>query len=191
MRFPNYVGSSFGSLNDSLIVYEKVLGCCGTVWDAMDVIIREYQNRHMGGNGDIVIVGDRSNAVALEYVPDRWGMEFIGEKPYLIRSNFFILMHNLRPAPEENTLHMSSAVRYADALKHLSIKGRNNSLDDVFSLIKSHTNDKTAMSICRHGGVGEYFTHASFITEIQSDSVEAYVMLNGHPCTTAYKKFTL
>lgn len=188
---PNYTGVEFGSLNDSLVVYEQVLGSCSTVHEAINVVIREYQNRHMGGNGDIVILGDRTTAVALEYVPDRWGIEFQGEKPYLIRSNFFVLMNSLRPLPEENSLHLSSAIRYSDAMKHLSANGRNNCLDDIFSLVKSHYHGKTAMSICRHGGPGEYFTHAGFITEIYSDKVEAYVMLNNTPCAGEYKKFTL
>ena len=187
---PNYVGGSFGSLNDSLVVYEKILGSCGTMQEALEVLIREYQDRHMGGNGDIVILGDRTTTVAIEYIPDRWGIEFQGEKPYLIRSNFFIILNNLRPAPEENTLHMSSSVRYADALKHLSIKGRDNGLEEVFGLARSHYQGSSAMSICRHGGSGEYFTHASFVTEIQADRVDAYVILNAHPCSGEYKKFT-
>lgn len=188
---PNYVGSGYGSLNESLVVYEQILGSCGSVNEAMDVLIREYQDRRMGGNGDIVILGDRKNAVALEYIPDRWGIEFQGDRPYLVRSNFFILMNNLRPSPDENTLHMSSAIRYADALKQLSARGRNNNLGDVMNLVRSHCHGQTAMSICRHGGAGEYFTHASFIAELYSDRVEAYVMLNMHPCEGEYRKFTL
>ncbi len=186
---PNYVGGNYGSLNESLVVYEKVLSECGNIREALDLAIHEYQNRQMGGNGDIVIVGDRTDAVALEYLPNRWGLEFQSDKPYLIRSNFFVLMDRLRPPHEENTLHTSSAIRYADALKHLSVKGRNNELSDVFDLVKSHYQGKNAMSICRHGGDGEYFTHASFVTELRDDSIKAYVMLNGHPCEGQFQAF--
>jgi len=186
---PNYTGNGYKSLNESLIVYEKTLGECGTMWEALEVVMKEYQQRRMGGDGEIVIVGDRDNAVALEYSPDRWGIEFLGEKPYLVRSNFFVLMDRLRPAIEESTLHMSSSIRYSDALRHLSIKGNKNTIDDVFKLTKSHYQDKTAMSICRHGGDGEYFTHASFVVEIHKKRVEAYVLLNDHPCSGDYRRF--
>lgn len=188
---PDYNGSGFGSLNESLVVYEKVLGQTGNMWDAMHLVMQEYQERRMGGNGDIVIVGDRENAVALEYSPDRWGVEFLSQKPYLVRSNFFVLMNRLRPAPEESTLHTSSAIRYSDALRHLSIKGTQNTLQDVFGLVKSHYQGETAMSICRHGGKEEYFTHASFVVELHKNGVEAYVMLNNHPCSGSYKRFDL
>ncbi|MCD4652350.1 hypothetical protein K8T06_00255 [bacterium] len=188
---PNYVGNGYRTLNDSLIVYEKILGQCGSMWEAVEVVMKEYQQRKMGGDGDIVLVGDRDNAVALEYSPDRWGIEFLGDKSYMVRSNFFALMNQLRPAPEESTLHMSSSIRYSDALKHLSIKGTQNEMKDVMALVKSHYQDKTAMSICRHGGNGEYFTHASFVVEIHENSVEAYVMLNDHPCSGDYKRFDL
>ncbi|MBN1297196.1 hypothetical protein JXA80_10480, partial [bacterium] len=168
---PNYEGNGYGSLNDSLLIYEHILGHCGNIWEAMGCIIQEYQRRHTGGNGDIIILGDRKDAVALEYTPDRWGIEFQGRKPYLVRSNFFVLLDHLRPAPEENTLHTSSAIRYTDALKHLSIKGSQNTLDDVFSLVRSHYPGKNAMSICRHGGAGEYFTHASFVVELKPEGI--------------------
>ncbi|HPQ40461.1 MAG TPA: hypothetical protein PLV45_08825 [bacterium] len=187
---PNYCGSAYGSLNDSLVVYEEVLSTCGTVWEAMQCVMKEYQERQMGGNGDIIIVGDRDETVALEYSPDRWGIEFMGRKPYMVRSNFFVLMDRLRPAPEENTLHTSSAIRYSDALKCLSVKGSLNTLDDVFGLVRSHEQGLTAMSICRHGGEGEYFTHASFVAELRRDGVDAYVMLNTRPCEGEYRRFT-
>lgn len=187
---PNYVGTRYSSLNDSLAVYEKILGQCGTIREAMDVVINEYQSRCMGGNGDIVLIGDRTDAIALEYLPDRWGLEFQGEKPYMVRSNFFVLMDKLRPAPEENTLHTSSAVRYADALKHLSIKGRNNELKDIFELVTSHYQGKNAMSICRHGGEGEYFTQASFVVELHDSSIDAYISLNGNPCEKGFTKLS-
>ena len=188
---PNYAGARFGSLNESLVVYEKILEECGTVREALDFVINEYQDRYMGGNGDIVMIGDRTEAIALEYLPDRWGLEFQRDKPYLIRSNFFVLMDKLRPAPEECTLHTSSAIRYSDALRHLSIKGKNNELDDVFGLVKSHYQGKNAMSICRHGGEGEYFTHACFVVELTPSSIEAYISINGNPCEKDFTKVSL
>jgi hypothetical protein len=187
---PNYTGAKYGSLNESLVVYESILSQCGSVREALDLVINEYQNRLMGGNGDIVIVGDRNDTVALEYLPNRWGIEFQGDNPYLIRSNFFVLMDRLRPPHEENTLHTSSAIRYADTLKHLSIKGRANTLDDVFNLVTSHYQGKNAMSICRHGGDGEYFTHASFIAELRDNAIEAHVMLNCNPCEGTFQTFS-
>jgi len=47
------------------------------------------------------------------------------------------------------------------------------------------------MSICRHGGDDEYFTHASFVVEIHANKIEAYVLLNKHPCSGDYKRFDL
>ncbi len=187
---PNFCGSGYGSLNDSLLVYEQVLGSCKNVHEAVAMVMRKYQERRMGGNGDIVIVGDADEAVALEYSPDRWGIQYRGPSAYLVRTNFFVLLNSLRPAPEENTLHSSSALRYASTLGALSVGGNENSLDDIFRTVRDHRNGPNAMSVCRHGGEGEYFSHACFVAEITGDAVNAYVMINNHPCTGEFKTYT-
>ncbi len=187
---PNYVGWKYSSLNESLVIYEEILSQCGTAWEAMQFIMRSYQEQRVGGDGDIVIVGDATEAIALEFSPNRWGVQFRGDQSYIIRSNFFVLLNSLRPPPEENTLHTSSALRYADALTHLSMKGNNNDLEDVFALVKSHHHGKSAMSICRHGGHGEYFTHAGLVVELTEKSISAYTILNAHPCEADFTKFS-
>jgi hypothetical protein len=188
---PNYVGGKFVSLNESLVIYEDVLSRCGDAWEAMQYIIRSYQDERVGGDGDIVIVGDRKEAIALEFSPNRWGVQFRGDQSYIIRSNFFLLLESLRPRPEENTLHMSSAVRYSDALSHLSIKGEGNDLEDIFALVRSHYRGNNAMSICRHGGKGEYFTQASLVVELKEESISAFLLVNNSPCKGTFRKITL
>ncbi|MBN1552107.1 hypothetical protein JW979_11580 [bacterium] len=188
---PNYCGTSYTSLNDSLVAYEEALAECETAQEAMEFLMRCYQSKHIGGNGDIIMTGDRNEAIAMEYSPDRWGIQYRASLPYLVRSNFFILLNSIRPMPEENTLHTSSAMRYNDALKHLSIKGTQNTLDDIMDLVKSHYQGETAMSICRHGGSQEYYTKGSLIVQLTAHSVDAFVVLNNYPCKAEFRRLTL
>ncbi len=187
---PNYSGKKYSSLNESLVIYERLLSECRSTWEAIGFVMKAYQDLQLGGNGDILMIGDRSEAVAMEYTVDRWGIQFQSDNPYLIRSNFFILMNHLRPIPEESTLHTSSAMRYADALSHLSIKGSENTLDDVFALVRNHTHGENAMSICRHGGAGEYFTQASIVVDLSPRNIDAYILLNQKPCQGDFERFT-
>ncbi len=187
---PNFVGGRYASLNESLIAYEQALSECATAPEAMHLIMDLYQQKNVGGNGDIILVGDGREAIAMEYSPNRWGIQYRNEMPYMIRTNFFLLLDRLRPQPEENSVHTSSAMRYADAMGHLSIHGKNSELDDVFRLVRSHVNGPSALSICRHGGAGEYATHCSFVAEIAPSGISAYVVVNNAPCKSDFKRYT-
>ncbi len=184
---PNYCGGQYSSLDESLVIYERILSECTTTWEAVSRIMKSYQDLSIGGNGDILIVGDRDEAVAMEYTLDCWGVQFRGFNPYLVRSNFFVLLDHLKPLQEENSLHTSSAIRYTDAMRNLSAKGRLNNLEDVFRLVRSHDQGLNAMSICRHGGDGEYFTHGSVVIELAQNAIKAYVCLNSSPCQGKYE----
>jgi hypothetical protein len=185
----NYCGIQVANLEESLKIYELVLAECGDVSEAISFLISAYQRRRIGGTGDIIIIGDRYNAVALEYSLDRWGLQFIGDNACLVRSNFFVLLDKYRPRPEENGLHVSAALRYSQALTELSVIGDDVSLNDVFNLVRSHVNGPSAMSICRHGGAGEYYTQCSFVVELASEGISSYVILNEFPCRGEFKTF--
>jgi len=186
----DYKGLQYAEVNEPLVIYEEVLSKCGSIWSAMQYIIRNYHDRRVGGDGDIIILGDRSETVALEFLPDRWGINFQAENPYIVRSNFFVLLDTLRPQPEENSLHMSSAYRYKDTLKQLSEKGSENGLKDVFKIVRSHNQGFNAMSICRHGGKDEYSTHCSFVVELTDSAIDAYLILNSQPCCAKFFKIS-
>lgn len=188
---PNYTSAKYSSLNESLVIYEKALINCTSAFDAMCYIMSQYNDKNIGGNGDIILVGDRKNSIALEYTPGRWGVQFQGSEPYLVRSNFFILMEHLRPQPEENSLHLSSAIRYQDAMEILSMKGKDNGLDDVFTLVKSHRHGPSALSICRHGGRSEYMTQCCLVVELLPDTIKAHVAMNQKPCEAQFRTFSL
>ena len=188
---PNYSGKSYSSLNESLVAYEDILSRCGDTTEAMNFLMQRYQSKNVGGNGDIILIGDRNEAIAMEYSPNRWGVQFQNQEPYIVRSNFFVLLDSLRPRTEENTLHTSSALRYSSALKHLSVKGTENTLDDIFRLVKSHDYGMSAMSICRHGGKKEYFTHCCLVVELTSDSIKAHVMVNDYPCEGKFRTYQI
>jgi hypothetical protein len=63
---PNYCGEKYFSLNESLVIYEKALQQCGSAQETAFFVIEQYQRRRIGGNGDIVLIGDRNESTVLE-----------------------------------------------------------------------------------------------------------------------------
>ena len=187
----NFTGRGWSSLNDTLECYQSILETSGSLYEGLDLIIRFYQAHRVGGNGDLVIIADRNDAVVIEYATDRWGLMFRNGAPYLIRSNFFLALSGVRPAPEENSLYLSCALRYQTGMTHLSRTAGNTTLDDVMALLRNHDHGPSAMSICRHGGKGEYLTECSFIAHLGPKHIDSYTVINGYPCESSYRKLTL
>ncbi|MBN2056698.1 hypothetical protein JW905_17355 [bacterium] len=178
----NRQGRDFGSLNLSLYAYRDVLAHCADIYSGIKFLMRYYQDKRIGGDGDIIMLADRTDAVALEYCYPNWGIEFLGARSYLVRTNFFKIMTHLRPPIEDNSINYSSALRYGKTFERLSIKGSNTDIDDILNLLRDHSHGPSAMSICRHGGAGEYLTRCATVFSLEQVATRVYYVVNGYPC---------
>jgi hypothetical protein len=184
----NFKGEGFGSFDSLLRTYDITLGNAKDVYEGIEALIYEYQTNHVGGNGDIVLLADTKDLVIIEYAPDEWGIKFRWKEDYIVRTNFFTVLRHLRPSPEENSLHMSSARRHARALDVLSRKSKKTTKDDVIALMRDHeVEPPSAITICRHGGDNEYKTQNSILLEVDNDKAVIHYQLNGYPCKSDYK----
>ena len=187
----HFKGEGYGSFSKLLKSYEIVLGNSANVYEGIKTLIYDYQINHIGGDGDIILLADKKDLVIIEYAPDEWGMKFRWREDYIVRTSFFLTLRHLRPSHEENSLHMSSARRYARALDILSRKSRNTTIKDLIALMRDHeVEPPSAMTICRHGGDNEYKTQNSIALEILNDKAVIHYQLNGYPCQEKYKKMT-
>lgn len=178
----NFQGEDYGEGEKTWEAYEIVLSKAGSVEEAYKLIVDFYTANKIGGSGDVVLISDRSKAVVLEYSLNLWALQFVINQPYVIRTNFFVNLKHLRPAPEENSLHLSSAKRYERAIELLSKTTYNTSLQDIKNLCRDHGNGQSSFSICRHGGDGEYKTCCSVIFEVDSKNILAHYIINELPC---------
>ncbi len=183
----DFVGEEYGSGQKTWEAYEGVLANTKSVEEAYKFLIDFYTRYHIGGTGDIILITDHEKAVVLEYSVNLWGVQFIIDQPYVIRTNFFNILKHLRPPPEENSLHLSSAKRYERAVELLSKTSINTTVDDVKKLCADHLNGPSGFSICRHGGEGEYGTRCSSIIEISEEKIRAHYVMNQYPCESDYR----
>ena len=184
----NHVGDQYTSLNASLEAYQKVLETQDSLLGAVKYLMDFYEGRKIGGNGDIILVGLRGQAVAMEYTLNRWGIEFSGDRDYMVRTNFFQVMRHIRPAHDENSLHMSSALRHQRVRELLSRRSDESSLADIFALLRDHDHGPSAMSLCRHGGRHEYQTSCSLVVRLGKAQAEIYTLVNSPPCEGQYER---
>ncbi len=187
----SFEGDQYGKGEKTWEAYEEVLANTESVEEAYKFIVDFYTINNIGGSGDIILITDYKKAVILEYSLKLWGVQFIIEQPYVVRTNFFNILRHLRPAPEESSLHLSSAKRYERAVGLLSKTSVSTTVDDIKVLCKDHLNGPSALSICRHGGVGEYKTLCSSIMEISSAGINAHYIINQFPCEAEYKSIRL
>lgn len=184
-------GKCYKSLNLSLYAYREILASCDDIYSAIKAIIYYYQSNSIGGNGDIIMMSDHRDAVAMEYLHPQWGVEFLDRRHYMVRTNFFNNLRHLRPALEDNTVHCSSALRYQRAFMHLSIKGPETDVDDVENILRDHANGPSALSICRHGGRDEYITRCASIFTVSDTDCEVRYVVNAMPCEKKFTSLTL
>lgn len=187
----NFQGGDYGGGEKTWEAYEIVLSKAGSVEEAYKIIIDFYTAHKIGGSGDIVLITDLSKAVVLEYSLNLWALQFVINQPYILRTNFFVNLKHLRPAPEESSLHLSSAKRYERAIELLSKTTYNSSLQDIKNLCRDHGNGESSFSICRHGGEGEHKTYCSVIFEVESKNILAHYIINNLPCKEEYKMLRL
>ncbi len=187
----NFEGEKYGGGEKTWDAYEEVLANTKSVEEAYKFLMDFYTNHNIGGTGDIVLVADRTKAVVLEYSLNIWGIQFIIDQPYAARTNFFDILKHLRPSPEENSLHLSSAKRYERTIELLSRTSINTTVDDIKKLCRDHLNGPSTFSICRHGNEGEHRTLCSSIMEISDSGIIAYYVMNQFPCEANYKRLSL
>lgn len=184
----NHVGDQYTSLNASLEAYREVLETQDSLLGAVTHLVDFYEGRKIGGDGDIILVGLRGQAVAMEYSLNRWGIEFSGERDYMVRTNFFQVMRHIRPAHDENSLHLSSALRHQRVRELLSRRSDETGLPDLFAMLRDHDHGPSAMSVCRHGGRHEYRTVCSLVARLGAEEAEIYTLVNSAPCEAQYVK---
>ena len=187
----NYVGPEYGSGEKTWVAYEEVLAHCKDVAEAYSFITDFYTKNRIGGTGDIIILADRNRSAAIEYTMDLWSIQFNGNTPYTIRTNFFVNLPHIRPKPETSSLHLSSAHRYARALGLLSHTSSDTGLDDVKRILCDRENGPGALSILREGGTSEYKTVCSVIFEITATRIQAHYILNQKPAVDKYQMIVL
>jgi hypothetical protein len=193
---------AYGGIKELMVTYEKVMGTAATAKEGVNLFIQEYQKKRLGMDGDIVMLVDRQEAVAIEYSLNEWGLQFFtynksipvekfysgykGEGFCLIRTNFFLVLRHLRYLPQENTLHLSASKRYERVLELLSKTTVNTTVDNLKELCCDHHPEPSAMSICRHGGENEYKTHGSVIIELAKNRIETHYNIGKNPCESDY-----
>lgn len=187
----NFEGEQYGSGERTWEAYEEVLANAKSVEEAYPLLIDFYTRYNIGGTGDIVLITDRKKAVILEYSLRLWGIQFVIDQPYAVRTNFFNILKHLRPSPEENSIHLSSAKRYERAMELLATTNVNTTVEDIKKLCRDHLNGPSAFSICRHGGEGEYRTLCSSIIEIGNKEITCHYIINRFPCESEYKTLSL
>jgi hypothetical protein len=183
----NFAGEAYAKGEKTWETYEEVLANAGSAREAYKLVIDSYEDMNIGGTGDIVLIADPKGAVVLEYLPHMWGVEFIRDRPYVVRTNFFQVMQHLRPSRDTNGLHLSSHLRFERAMQMLSPKSGDLDVEDIKRLCQDHANGPSAQSICRHGGEGEYRTLCSAIMEVQNEKIVAHYVMNQNPCQATYK----
>lgn len=193
----------YGDIKDVMATYEKVMGTAATAKEGVNLFIQEYQKKRLGMDGDILMLVDRQDAVAIEYSFNEWGLQFFtynnsipiekfysgykGEGYCLIRTNFFLVLRHLRYMPQENTLHLSASKRYERALELLSKTTVNTTVDNLKELCCDHYPEQGGMSICRHGGENEHRTHGSVIIELAKNRIETHYNIGTNPCESDYQ----
>ncbi|MFC1786672.1 carcinine hydrolase/isopenicillin-N N-acyltransferase family protein [Halobacteriota archaeon] len=187
----NFEGNKYGDARKTWEAYEEVLANTKSIEEAYKLLIDFYTMHNIGGTGDIVLVTDRTKAVVLEYSLNLWGIQFIIDQPYAVRTNFFNILKHLRPPPEENSLHLSSAKRYERTIELLSKKSFRTTVDDIKQLCRDHLNGPSNFSICRHGGKEEHKTLCSSIIEISDEEIIAHYIMNQFPCESDYRRLSL
>lgn len=185
-----FSGRQYGGMEAVWEAYEGALGGAADVKEACDIIVRVYQRRRLGGPGDIVFVSDQSEALAIEYSLNEWGLEFIGKRPYLVRTNHFIELRHLRHSPDESSVHMSSATRYQRALGILSRTSSKTTVDDLMNFCRDHANGPSALSICRHGGKGEYRSVGAAVFEVRRGRIRVHFVNGIFPCRREFRTIT-
>lgn len=187
----NFTGDKYSGGEKTWETYEEVLSKTKNAKEAYKFLIDAYEDMNIGGSGDIVLISDPNRAIILEYLPHMWGVEFIVDQPYVVRTNFFQVMQHLRPPRDMNSLHLSSHLRFERAMQLLSPKSYNLQVEDIKDLCQDHANGPSAQSICRHGGEGEYKTLCSVIMEVQKDEILAHYIMNQNPCQGEYKTISI
>jgi len=183
----DYKGPHYGGGEKTWEAYEIVLSKYESVSEAYPFIMEYYFENKIGGAGDIIIMADRNRAVALEYTMNLWSLQFSGEVPYIVRTNFFLNMPHLRVMPETNSVHLSSAKRYERAIGLLSANSAQTTIEDVKNLLCDKANGPGSLSICREGGHGEYKTVCSVIFEISKRNIKAHYVMNEIPLVDKYQ----
>ncbi|GEM_PF-2308492 len=184
----NHVGNQYASLDASLEAYREVLETQDSLLGAVGHLVDFYEGRKVGGDGDIILVGQRGQAVAMEYTLNRWGIEFSGDRDYMVRTNFFQVMRHIRPPSDENSLHLSSALRHQRVRELLSRRSDETTMADVFAMLRDHAHGPSAMSVCRHGGRHEYRTCCSLVVRLAEGEAEIYTLVNSPPCEGQYER---
>jgi hypothetical protein len=196
----NVVGEYYGGGHLTWEAYEHVVANFTAVKDAYPWLIQFYEDNLIGGSGDIVLIADTSCAMVLEYArPGIWGLntcrrnshQDVHQPPYIVRTNFFIILSKYRPAIEDSPVHMSSMNRYSRAMQHLAQSGSTTKIADIENLLRSHLNGKSTFSVCRHGGNGEYNSVGSVIMSVGNGQVNTRYIVNDYPCCNNYKLISL
>lgn len=186
----NFEGKEYTTGEKTWETYEKVLSRTDNARDAYKFLIDAYEDLNIGGTGDIILIADPNRAVVLEYLPHRWGIEFIENRRDVVRTNFFQVMQHLRPSRDMNSLSLSSHMRFERATLILS-QNQESDVEAIKRLCQDHGNGPSEYSICRHGGKGKYNTLCSAIMEVQKEKIHAHYVMNHNPCDAAYKIISL
>lgn len=183
----NYCGEEYGGGEKTWACYGDILGRCETIREAYPYLIDYYTTNKIGDTGDIVIMSDKKEAVAIEYTFDAISVQFTNQQRYIARTNFFVNLTSLRPSFHSNVLQISSMARYERVMDLLSQLEDNIKPNNIMNILKDVNGNKGSLSICRRGGFNEYKTIASVIFEVCSNEVRAYYVVNSSPDLTEYK----
>jgi len=183
----NRTGPEYGSPDLIRWCYQETLEQCRSVKEAYPFLINLYREHKIGCDGDIILLADPTEAVALEYAIERWGLQFSGPGSYIFRTNLYTTLPHYAPMDTENSRYMSHRKRFETLFDHLSRKSWHTDVDDLKAMLRDHTHGPGALSLCRHGGEGEFYTQASNIMVYDQGKVDAYYILNNAPCKQEYE----
>jgi len=187
----NFTGKGYTNGEKTWETYEEVLSKTDNVRDAYKFLIDAYEDQNIGGTGDIILIADTDRAAVLEYLPHKWGIEFIENHQDVIRTNFFQIMQHIRPPRDMDSVTLSSHLRFERAFQIISQTNKNPDVEMIKKLCQDHWNGPSEYSICRHGGKDKYNTLCSAIMDVQNDAIHAHYIMNNHPCNERYKIISL
>lgn len=177
----------FGGFKELMKTYEKVIGMAATAREALTILLDDFQRQRIGLDGDIILLTDRKEAIAVEYSFNHWGIQFSGSDSYLVRTNFFLVLRHLNHLPQEKILHLSALKRYERALELLSKTTNQTTVENLKDLCRDHYPEPGGMSICKHGGEDEHKTYGSAIFELTPKKIITHYNIGTNPCENDYQ----
>jgi len=162
--------------------------------DGLKLVVEHLQQGRKYQYGNIILA-DRKNALVIEIAGGEHTMEWSQRK--VLRTSHHIMLDNepiMREEKADDSAKMNSEKRVDRGYELLR---QASTVNDVFTLLKDHGEQKGQASLCRHpDSTGDLFTAMSYVTEVDFDTESGkprvlFHVAKGNPCESEYKTIPL